>query len=307
MELRDIEYFAVVAEHGNVGRASEALGLSPPALSKSLRRLEKSLQVKLVKRTPKGVELTSVGTALLAQVSRLRLALDDVAREAADLSQGRAGHLRIGAGPSIVEHLLPAAYTALLKDAPNLTLEISVTDNDVMAPALRNGELDLIFNVIPPSPYEGLVQKHLFDDEWVVCASTHHPLAKRKRVTLTDLAQERWVLPLPNNLSREFLMQQWLSRAFQDRGLPPPRVAVATRSVRLRLQTSAFSNLLSFTSRRILRQAGPRFRLAEVPVKELRWRRPVGVIYREGGYLSPAARRLIEILKSTAQEISKDA
>jgi len=61
MELRDIEYFAVVAEHGNLRRAAESLGLSQPALSKSLRRLEKSMAAKLVKRTPKGVELTAVG------------------------------------------------------------------------------------------------------------------------------------------------------------------------------------------------------------------------------------------------------
>lgn len=309
MELRDIEYFAVVAEHGNVGRASEALGLSPPALSKSLRRLEKSLQAKLVKRTPKGVELTSVGTALLAQVSRLRLALDDVAREAADLSQGRAGHLRIGAGPNYVEHLLPAAGAALLKDAPNLTLEITVTDNDVMAPALRKGELDLIFNVIPLTPYEGLAQEHLFDDDWVVCAAGSHRLARLKRVTLSDLAQERWTMPIRDMQSRDFLAQQWQwwYRAFQERGLPPPRVAVATRSVQLRLQTCASSSLLCYASRRILRRASPNLRLKELPVKDLTWRRTVGVIYREGGYLSPAARRLIEILKSTAQEISKES
>src|SRR5712692_3304775 len=124
MELRYIEYFAVVAEHGNVRRASEALGLSPPALSKSLRRLEKSMQAKLVERTPKGVTLTAVGTALLAQVGRLRLTLGDVAREAADLSQGRAGHLRIGASFAESE-ILPAACDILLKEAPKLTLEIT--------------------------------------------------------------------------------------------------------------------------------------------------------------------------------------
>jgi DNA-binding transcriptional LysR family regulator len=55
MDLRDIEYFAVVAQHGHLGRAAEALGLGQPALSMSLRRLEKSAQAKLVKRTPKGV------------------------------------------------------------------------------------------------------------------------------------------------------------------------------------------------------------------------------------------------------------
>src|SRR3970282_1539010 len=110
MELRDIEYFAVVAEHRNLGRAAEALGLSPTALSKSLRRLEKALQAKLVTRTPKGVELTTEGDALLARVRGLRLSLHDVAREVSDLAQGRLGRLRIGVGPSpAVEHLLASA------------------------------------------------------------------------------------------------------------------------------------------------------------------------------------------------------
>ena len=64
--LRDIEYFIAIAKHGNLGRTAETLGLSQPALSKSLRRLESVLQTKLVKKVPKGVELTTVGTAFLA-------------------------------------------------------------------------------------------------------------------------------------------------------------------------------------------------------------------------------------------------
>src|SRR3970040_1683926 len=63
LKVRDIEYFAVVAQHGNVGRAAEALGLSQPALSKSLRRLEKSKQAKLVNPTSKGIGVTPVGSA----------------------------------------------------------------------------------------------------------------------------------------------------------------------------------------------------------------------------------------------------
>lgn len=293
LELRDIEYFAAVAEHGNVTRASEALGLSPPALSKSLRRLEKAMGARLVARTPKGVELTAVGSALLAQVRRIRLTLQDVTREAGDLSQGRAGHLRIGASAARAEEL-SAAFSALLKEAPNATFSITVSDNDVMVPALRNGELDLVFNFLAESPYEGCVKENLYDDEQVVYASVNHPLARQKVVTMADLARERWTLSPVNTLP-----WHWLYRAFQDRGLPPPRVAVETRSIRLRLQTVASSNLLGFISIRIVRGAAPRFRLKALPVKEITWRRPVGVIYREGGYLSPAARRFIEILKST--------
>src|SRR5262245_43545308 len=122
--LRDMEYFAAVAEHGHVGRAAEALGLSQPALSKSLRRLEHSLRAKLVKRTPKGVDLTSVGAALSERLRGLRLSLEDIAREADDLSQGRAGHLRVGAAESTVINLLPAACAALLRQAPEVTVEV---------------------------------------------------------------------------------------------------------------------------------------------------------------------------------------
>src|SRR5215475_2176125 len=89
MELRDIEYFAVVAEHGHLGRAANALGLSQPALSKSLRRLERDLQVKLVKRTPKGIELTSEGSVLLLRVRDLRLSMHSLRREITDVGEGR--------------------------------------------------------------------------------------------------------------------------------------------------------------------------------------------------------------------------
>ena len=299
MQLRDIEYFAVVGEHLNVRRASEALGLSPPALSKSLRRLESQMHAKLVSRTPKGVELTAVGCALLAQVQRIRLTLGDVEREAADLSQGRAGHLRIGASPVHAE-LLTVAYTSLLKQAPNVTLAITVTDNDVMIPALRKGELDLIVNYLTDAPYEGCDTRRLYDDEIVVFASARHPLARKKVVTMAEIAHERWVLS-PVNM----LPSHWFYRAFQDLGHPPPRVAVESRAIRLRLQAVAASNLLGFLAERVVREAAAQFRLKELRVKEITWRRPVGVIYREGGYLSPAGRRLIEILKTTAKKATE--
>src|SRR4051812_11411328 len=135
MELRDIEYFAVIAQHGHLGRAAEALRLTQPALSKSLRRLEEALDAKLVKRTPRGVELTAEGAALLERVRGLRLSLQDVAREVKDVSEGRVGHLRVGVGESIAEYLLPTAFEALLRDSPRMSLRIHVSDNDQMLPA----------------------------------------------------------------------------------------------------------------------------------------------------------------------------
>ncbi len=299
MELRDIEYFAVIAKHGNVTRAAEALELTPTALSKSLRRLEKSVDAKVVTRTPKGVELTSVGHALLAQVQRLRLTLADVAREAADLGKGRAGHLRIGAGPTVCENL-PRVFAALRKEAPNVTAKITVTDNDEMVPLLQSGELDLVYNDCSKT-YDGIVMEDLYNDEWVVCASRNHRLAKLKRVTIADLARERWAINAPN-----LTPQAVLSGAFSKLGLSAPRVALETRSVHLRLRTWAASDLLGFMSRHIIREYAPLFALKELPVKELVWRRRIVVLYRKDAYLSPAAKRFIEVLKATAKEIAAE-
>jgi DNA-binding transcriptional LysR family regulator len=81
MELRDLRYFVVVAERLNVARAAEALDMSATALGKSLRRLEKSVGAKLVERAPKGVVLTPVGAALLAQIGPLQGLMSDVRRQ----------------------------------------------------------------------------------------------------------------------------------------------------------------------------------------------------------------------------------
>jgi DNA-binding transcriptional LysR family regulator len=176
------------------------------------------------------------------------------------------------------------------------------SDNDVMIPALRKGELDLIVNWLPESPWEGCDTEQLSaDHDIVVYASASHPLARKRSVTIADLAQHRWVLS-PVNI----LPWHWLCRAFQERGQPPPRVAFETRSIRLRLQIVAASSHLGFLAKRVIRQAAPHFRLKELPVKGVTWRRPIGVIYRKDAYLSPAARRFIEILKATAKEIATE-
>src|SRR5262245_30136388 len=128
MELRDIEYFAVIAERGHLGRAAEALGLSQPALSKSLRRLEQALQVNLVKRTPRGVEATAEGSVLLSRVRELRLSLQSIGREIAEVSEGRVGYLRIGVGFPGPEQFLSTAFAAMLNDAPRTKLIVSISD-----------------------------------------------------------------------------------------------------------------------------------------------------------------------------------
>jgi len=302
MELRDIQYFSTIAKHGNLGRAAEALGLSQSALSKSLRRLEHEMGTKLVQRTPKGIELTAEGSALLSRADHLRLSLDDVAREVADVNQGRAGHLRISAGAGWEHHLLPLACERLIELAPNLTLNVRIPpggQNESLK-ALRSGEVDVVITVSGEPLAHDLAHEHLYDDEYVVCASANHRLAKKRLVTLADVAHERWTLADPTSaMSRQF------HAVFRQHGLSPPHVTLETAPQTLRFRLIASSNLLGYTWGSLVREAMPHLRLAEFRVKELSQRFQVGVAFRKGAYLSPAVLRFMEILKATAKHVGK--
>lgn len=293
MELRDLQYFVAIAEFRHVRKAAESLGLSQPALTKCVRRLENGLQAKLIRRTPKGIELTSVGSAFLSRVRHLRLSLEDISREAADLAHGRAGHLRLGAAPAAHELLLTACGL-FLRAAQGATLAVTAGSNDTLIPGIRDGKFDLIIGGVPAQATPDLVHELLFEDRFVVIAAESNPITKRKKVAIADLANHRWVLATPMSWSRK-----WIERAFQDHGLPPPRIRLETGSIDLTMSTVSSTELLGFHADWIVDAARARFPVAMVRVKELQWQRRIGVSYRRDSYLSPAAQRFIDILKAT--------
>jgi DNA-binding transcriptional LysR family regulator len=297
MELRDIEYFAVLAEHGHFGRAAAALGITQPALSKSLQRLETVLGVKLMHRMPKGIELTPEGSALQLRVHELRSSLQSVSREIKEIAEGRVGSLRIGVGGAISEDFLAAAFGRLRQQAPRTSLKVVVSDNDVMVPALRNGELDLIVNYYMAIQVEGIISEHLYHDDYVVCAAAGHRLAGRDRVELRDLVGEHWAWADPS-----LGAQQKLRETFRDAGLPPPRAGLECRSTALRLRSVANSDLIDFTSAAVIRQlVGVDIKVLSIP--ELNWRRSVGVLRRKETYLPVTLQRLLDILRSISKEV----
>jgi DNA-binding transcriptional LysR family regulator len=301
MELRDLQYFAIVAEHQNVGRAAEALGLTATALTKCLRRLEKSVGAKLVQRTSKGVSLTAVGVSLLTRIGPLQGMLNDVRHEAADLALGRTGHINVGTTPGTIEKRLASAYVSLLKESPAITVKVTVGDNNILSKALHKGEIDFCIAGRLLLPLAEFTQEHPYEDPYVVFASAHHRLAKRKLVSITDLAGERWAT------SNSTSLPQWqaLFRAFENNGLPPPSMALETNSVAFRTVAIANSEYVGLCSRLLLREEARRYPLVELPVKEMSHVRRTFIIHRKGAYLSPAAQRLIAILKTQAKEISE--
>lgn len=297
MDFRDLEYFCVVAEHRHVGRAAEALGLTQPAVSLSLRRLERSMRTRLVARNARGVELTPTGTALLARVRSLLLAREEVMREVADLGTGRSGCLHVGVVPGIAEDLAGAAGAILLRDAPTAILKVTRMAAHALAPALRNGEVDLYIASVGGGASVDLAHEKLWEDRYVVYAAAGHRLARRNRVAFADLVGERWAV------STALSSWERLARVFEEKRLPVPCFALDSDSPTTCLSAIAASDLLGIGSRRFVAQSMRRFKLSILSLGEILPVRTSSVWYRRNGYLAPIAGRYIEILKQAAGEM----
>jgi DNA-binding transcriptional LysR family regulator len=289
---RDLEYFAVIAEHKHIGRAAEALDLSQPALSMCLHRLQVFVGTKLVTRSPTGVELTAAGHALLKHVNRIRAAYDDIVKEISQIEDGRVGHVIVGTTDGSSNIRVVSASTKLINTTPRVTLSIIADDQVTLLTRLQRGEIDLLVTGAPGPEAPGLTQMIVAPDRAVIYCSVNHPLAKRKGVSLKELVKERWALQM-----KDGTLHQWLKTSCQEQGLDEPYIALASAPLELRLRIIGTTRLLGISSRTVVNDAAERHGLRELSVRGVEpLPRHCVVIHREGGFLSAAAKRLVSLL-----------
>ena len=297
MKIQDLEYFLGAAAAGHVGRAAATLGLTQPALTQSIARLEREIGAPLFERSPRGIRLNAAGEHLHRHALRMHNAMEDARREMTQFASGSAGRLRIGTGLAIAQYLLPAACASLLEQAPGLQLEITSGTGQNLMPMLRKGEIDLVLSGISTRPDDDMTQEDLAEDKVVVVAGEHHPLLRRRNVRAAELADSKWVLSKSGSL-----LTRWLAQRFTGLGLKPPTPSVETDSVSTLLALVANSSLLTFHSWSSIEHSPFHARLKPLSVPEIEWRRHIGAVYRTGAYLPPAAQALIEIVRTISRQ-----
>ncbi len=292
MDLRDLRYFEVIARLEHLGRASEQLHRTQPALTSCIRRLEDECGAPLFEKAGRGIRLSAAGRVLLKWAQRLRFDEEDARREMAEIGQGLSGQVRIGIVPTAAQFLLPPVARQLLDEAPEVTLRTVVALIDTLMPMLRAGELDLVVGTESP-PEDGFLSRVLAEDAIVVAASAKHELL-RGQPTLKDLTAYRWALQPPGAPTRD-----WLDHTFDRKRLPRPRVQVESTMLLMLPALIAETGLLSFISRHHL--AGPKNegKLKEIVLKDTTMRRRLVVTHRANSYLSPAAARLVALLSKS--------
>lgn len=288
MDIRDIRYFLKIAEHCHLSRAADDLGVTQPALTKCVGRLEDDFGVKLLHRAGRGVALTEAGVLLRDRFMLLDQDLADVRKEVSELRSGLAGMVRIGCSASIANYVLPNICRRVREVAPALQLTVRVAMDDALRDDLRAGVIDVTISPARATVSDDAwVSRVLLSDTVVVVARKGHPLAGQK-VTLATLSQQEWALPMPTVSTR-----QWLDEVFRKEGLPTPFAAITATPLVSAPPIMAQTDLLSFMSRRNLIGGD----LVEVSNPLTTLEREFELSHRARGIPSPSLRFFIALLE----------
>ena len=293
MNLRRLSEYLAILDHGSIGAAANALGVSQPGLSKGIRKLEQDLGVELLERLPRGVRPTVYGVVLKQCASTVTAETDRALAEIRSIREGTGGTVRAGAGPDWLFSVVPRAVAALHEQFPEVQVRLFGGFNDELRAMLAAREVDFYLATLPDADFDPAVKhEHWITDRFQVIARRKHPVHRRPGLTLANLLEYQWVLPVSSPVLRRSL-----ERLYHQHSLPAPEPMLETNYMSLCLNTLSTYDYLSWASELHL-EAGHSPDIIPVELPEARLMRRAGLVTRRGETLAPAARAFVSELQA---------
>lgn len=275
--LRQLQVFIAVVRERTLTAAAASLHLTKPAVSVALSELEKQCGKTLFDRHRNRLHLNDQGRRLLPLADELLMRSDAIDRLFEDDVPG--GQLRVGASYTIGHQLLPALLQAFRTDTGHRDQRVTIANSAAICQALEAFELDV-------GMIEGRIVDDRFDvlpwchDHMRVVAAPGHPLARRQRVELAELADHDWLLREPGSGTREQFMR------FIAPGLPQWRLGMEINSAEAIINAAAVGLGLTCVSALEVQHALSDGRLVEIPIN-LEMSREFSLVLHRDKYRSP--------------------
>lgn len=185
VDLRQLQAFVEVVQAGSFSRAARSLGMSQSALSQAVRQLEDTLQVRLLDRTTRNVQLSKVGAEFLPGIQRLLADLDHQLQDLRDLREHRRGHVTVACVPSVALRLMPGVLATFQRDHPMVGVTLKEVSRDLIIAGLRSGDVELGIANFPDDDPD-LDATPLLTDSFALVMRRDHPLASQDTVKWQD-------------------------------------------------------------------------------------------------------------------------
>lgn len=301
IKLRQLNVFIAVVQCGSMAKAAGQLAISQPVISKMIAELEQTLGLPVLERSRLGVQPTLYGRALLRRSIALCNDLRTSVDELQSLADPTTGELRVGSTEPVMAGLLPAIVDRLSRLYPRLALHIIEDEPpELQNRHLRNHDVDLMIGRLPgPTSAPDTSVQVLLHETGVVVAGLKNPWARRRKIHLSELINERWCLP-----PRESFPGGWIANAFQACGLEMPRAHVTVYSIQMQNALLSTGRFLSFLPATMLHFSAKRLSLKVLPVDMPVHMWPIGIVTLKGRTPNPALRLLIECAEEVAKPLA---
>lgn len=287
-QLRDV---LAVAERGSLRAAARHLEVAQPAISRSIRELERELGVDLFERTSQGAVVTEIGRRFILRALAAQNELDRAVDEVNQLRGQIHGSVSVCLSTAAHIALLPDALEPFRKRYRRVQLNLREGLFSDVEIALINGTLDFYAGPLPEQQLGGnLHVETLFENERVIVARKNHRLRRAK--TLSDLIDAEWI-----TTSTTVKAENELGPLFRRHQLPAPKIAVQTHSGLSMITVVAFSDLLAMLPIQWISSPWASSMLQQVNIGERIEAPPICIVRRSNLPLTPAAEYLCDLLR----------
>jgi LysR family transcriptional regulator for metE and metH len=208
--VRQLRTFVEVLRCGSFSAAAQALHLTPPAVTLQMRQLEESAGLPLLERSGARLEATQAGLEIANAAQRVELAIADCADALNSLRGLKGGRVSIGV-VSTAKYFAPHALGAFARAFPSVEIRLEVGNRSMIVAALEANTLDLALTGRPPEHLE-VDRAPIGSHPHVIVARPDHPLARRRRLAATVLADETFLVREPGSGTRN-LMERFLTES----------------------------------------------------------------------------------------------
>jgi len=304
MKLHDIHVLIAVVQAGSMGKAAVLLNTTQSAISRSIADLENTMGVRLLDRSPQGIEATPYGRALLRRSIAVFDELKQSVKDIDHLADPTTGEIRIACPLAIAFTVVPHIFERFVKKYPRVVLhfdEVASASATRDFRELRDRKYDLILGRGLPATAEGppaddLNFECLFDDQLVIAAGMRSKwAARRRKIDLAELVDEPWIMQAPHTWN-----YRSLADACHARGLKMPKASMVTLSLSIITHFLADGQFITSMPRSVAYFKS--LKILPVDLSLQPW--PVNIVTLKNRMLSPVVERFIDCARQVAKSIS---
>lgn len=299
MEIRQLRAFLAIAETKTFTAGARKVGVTQAAISMQIKQLEEEVGLSLFTRTPRRVLLTEAGEYLHERAIRILREHDTALAEIAELSGAEHGRLRIGsASAEFATVQLPRILIELKKVFPNAELGISAGTSAALVDKLLHGDIDMAF-VSLPVENSTIATDLLFSDQIVAIGHPKHPLANKRSISATTLAEEKLILGERGGNTRRLI-----DRFFDSANVKPNIVMELSRQEAINQMVEADLGVGMAGAKTIANEIREgRLVSWKIENAEIKWE--LGLARLKAGYFSPIAKEFLKLCKENYAEREK--